>query len=297
MDITTNLPTEVAKKILGNRENAITFLFELQKVKGLDLPIKIRKSGINKGKEILSLGTQEIWLKIAEHWDYEIGKQIIRTLFRTTNKYKSGVKAYKTMNVLFEEWNRLNFGEIKWSVSQGEFDRFVQGVNAKKSSRTSKDKEVKLAAVKYRRIKEINTVRHDFIENLIFEKNENIIPTLSHRKLVDFFINGVSFDQKVAKSPTDEFIEDVGENWKTYAINHPETVAEYLYKHQNKERFGADSRLLVVYLDQDVSFERIVEIIQETNLEMPLNVTFTHKSDPNKVYQVNCFVILLYNQI
>ena len=62
-----------------------------------------------------------------------------------------------------------------------------------------KDDKVKVAAVKYRRIKEINTVRNDFIETLIFEKNNNILPTLNHRRGVDFFINGVSFDQKVAK--------------------------------------------------------------------------------------------------
>ena len=42
-----------------------------------------------------------------------------------------------------------------------------------------KDEKVKIAAVKYRRIKEINTVRNDFIETLIFEKNENILPTLN----------------------------------------------------------------------------------------------------------------------
>lgn len=297
MDIKTSISEDVAKKILGNTKNASAFLLELQKVKQFDLAIKITKSGNNKGKEILNLKADEIWLKITENWEFEAGQKIVRKLFKTTDKYKSGKKSYTTMSILFEEWNRLNLGEIKWSVSQGEFDGFVQTVNAKRLSRINKDKDVKLAAVKYRRIKEINTVRHDFIENLIFEKNENILPTLSHRRLVDFFIDGISFDQKVAKSPTDEFKEDIGVDWKNYAINHPEKVAEYLYKYQNQERFGADSRLLVVYLDKNVSFERIREIIQETNLENPLEIMFTHKSDKNKPYQVSCFVILLYNEI
>lgn len=114
---------------------------------------------------------------------------------------------------------------------------------------------------------------------------------------MDFFINGISFDQKVAKSPTNEFKRDFKENWKEYAIKHPEKVAEYLYKYQDEGRFGADNRLLVVYLDEDVTIERIAEIIQETDLEEPLEVTFdyTHKNQGNKTYKVNCFVILLYN--
>ena len=157
MDITTNLSPEVAKKILGNTGKAIAFLSELQKVKQFDLPVKIIKSGINKGKSVPNLKTDEVWLKITEHWDFEAGQKIIRKLFKTTEKYKLGKKAYAIMNRLFEEWNKLKFGEIKWSVSQGEFDRFVQTVNAKNLSRTDKDKSVKREAVKYRRIKEINT--------------------------------------------------------------------------------------------------------------------------------------------
>lgn len=143
----------------------------------------------------------------------------------------------------------------------------------------------------------VNTVRNDFIETLIFEKNENILPTLNHRRSVDFFIDGISFDQKVAKSPTNEFKRDFKDDWKNYAIEHPEKVAEYLYKYQDEGRFGADSRLLVVYLDEDVTIERIAEIIQETNLEEPLDVTFeyNHKSQGTKSYRVNCFVVLLFN--
>ncbi|HEY0051545.1 MAG TPA: hypothetical protein VGB68_19765 [Pyrinomonadaceae bacterium] len=139
MDIRTNLSPEAAKKIFGNQEKAIAFLLELQKVKQIDLPIKIIKSGDNKGKESVNLKTaDEIWSKIAEHWDFEASQKIVRKLFKTTDKYKSGRNSYATMNILFEEWNRLNFGEIKWSVSQGEFDGFVQAVNKKKYQGLSK---------------------------------------------------------------------------------------------------------------------------------------------------------------
>ena len=298
MDIKINFSTDIAKRILGNTEQAILFLLELQRVKKFDLPTRTITRGINKDKEILNLETNGIWAKIVEHWDFETGEQIIRELFKTTDKYKSGKDSYATMNVLLEEWKKINLGDLKWSFSQGDFDGFVQRLNAEKIPGYEKDEKVKLAAVKYRRLKEINTVRNDFIETLIFEKNENILPTLNHRRLVDFFINGISFDQKVAKSPTGEFQRDFGVDWKNYAIEHSEKVAEYLYKHQDEGRFGADSRLLVVYLDEDISIERIAEIIQETNLEQPLEITFeyNHKNQGAKTYRVSCFVILLYNK-
>lgn len=203
------------------------------------------------------------------------------------------------MNILLDEWGKLNLGTISWPFSQGDFDGFVQRVNAEQNSGEEKDEKVKHAAVKYRRIKEINTVRNDFIETLIFEKNKNILPTLNHRRGVDFFINGISFDQKVAKSPTNEFKRNYGDDWKEKALKNPEKVAEYLYKYQDEGRFGADSRLLVVYLDEEVSINKIAKIIEDTDLDNPLEVTFeyTHNkgkpTERNKTYKVNCFIILL----
>ncbi len=297
MDIRTNFSTDIAKKILGNNENAVNFLLRLQQEKGFDLPFRIITRGNNRGANVLNLMPNEIWSKVVEHWDFEAGEKIIRDIFRTTSKHQSGKDSYATMNVLLGEWKKIQLGDLAWSFSQGDFDGFVQGLKAEKISGYEKDEKVKLAAVKYRRLKEINTVRNDFIETLIFEKNENILPTLNHRRSVDFFINGISFDQKVAKSPTNEFKRDVKEFWKDFAIKHPEKVAEYLYRYQDEGRFGADSRLLVVYLDEDIAIERIAEIIGGTNLEEPLKIAFeyNHKNQGVKTYRVSCFVVLLYN--
>ena len=298
MDIKTNFSTDIAKKILGNKEQATAFLLEMQKEKKFDLPFRSIIKGKNVGDRILDLETNEVWSKIVEHWDFKAGEKIIRKLFTATDKYKSGKDSHATMNVLLEEWRKIELGDVAWAFSQGDFDGFVQRLNAENISGYEKDEKVKLAAVKYRRLKEINTVRNDFIETLIFEKNENILPTLNHRRSVDFFIDGISFDQKVAKSPTNEFKRDFKEEWKSYAIEHPEKVAEYLYKYQDEGRFGADSRLLVVYLDEDVPIEKIADIIQETDLTEPLEITFeyNHRNQGAKTYLVNCFVVLLHNQ-
>lgn len=301
MNLKNNFSTDTAKKIFGNKNNAEIFLLELQKKKQFNLPYRIVTRGKNEGKKVLKLDTNQLWAKIVEFWDFDSGESIIRKLFIQTEKYKSGKDSHRMMTILLDEWEKLKLDKIAWPFSQGDFDGFVQRVNAEKKSGTEKDEKVKYAAVKYRRIKEINTVRNDFIETLIFEKNINILPTLNHRRGVDFFINGISFDQKVAKSPTNEFKKNYGDDWKEYAIQNPEKVAEYLYRYQDEGRFGADSRLLVVYLDEDISIDKIAKIIENVDLANPLEINFEYihnKGKPTekiKTYKVNCFIILLSN--
>jgi len=296
--IKSTLSEDLAKKIFGSQSNATSYLLQLGDITEIkDLKIKTISRGLNSGKRVLDLSTNEIWKLVVDTWNYEESKKIIRNLFRNTKKYANGKVANNSMKVLLDEWNSLNVGNIAWPFSQGAFDEFVQRVNSESVAGLIKDEKVKLAAVKYRRIKEINTVRNDFIETLIFESNDSILPTLNHRRGVDFFINGISFDQKVAKSPTNEFKKTYKDEWKKVAIERPELVAEYLYKYQDEGRFGADPRLLVVYLDEDVTLEKITEIIGRTDLSSPIEVSFSfrHKSQGEIKYKVPCFVILLHN--
>lgn len=296
--IKSKLSDDLARKIVGSQEKATEYLLRLNDIKPIpSLKFKTITRGKNVGKKVLDLNTKELWKAVVDSWDYEKSKKIIRDIFKETDKYKSGKEADEAMNVLIKEWETLKLGNIAWPFSQGAFDEFVQRVNSEKDSGLVKDEKVKVAAVKYRRIKEINTVRNDFIETLIFEKNENILPTLNHRRGVDFFINGVSFDQKVAKSPTNEFKRHFKDEWRKTAIEKPELVAEYLYKYQDEGRFGADPRLLVVYIDEDVSIDKIREIINKTDLNNPIEINFTykHKNLGEKNYKVPCFVILLHN--
>lgn len=301
MDINNHFSIEIAKKIFWNKANATTFLLILQDKNGFTLPFRTITRWANKGTQVLDLNTNGIWSSIVEFWDFELGESIIRDLFKMSKKYKNGKDSYRIMNLLLDEWEQLDLGDVSWPFSQWDFDWFVQRLNAENTSGIEKDRKVKHAAVKYRRIKEINTVRNDFIETLIFEKNTNILPTLNHRRWVDFFINGISFDQKVSKSPTNEFKRDFWKNWKEFAVQNPDKVGEYLYKYQDEGRFAADSRLLVVYLDEDVEIEKIAKIIDDVNLEEPLKVSFSYthniwkSTESIKDYEVNCFIILLSN--
>jgi len=296
--IKSKLSDDLAKKIIGSQVRAAQYLLHLNAIKPVkSLKFKTITRGKNAGEKILSMGTSELWKAVVDSWDYEESKKIIRDIFKGTKKYESGKEADNAMEVLIKEWQSLKLGDIAWPFSQGAFDDFVQRVNSGKDNGFAKDEEVKIAAVKYRRIKEINTVRNDFIETLIFEKNTNILPTLNHRRGVDFFIDGISFDQKVAKSPTSEFKKHFKDDWRETAIKNPELVAEYLYKYQDEGRFGADPRLLVVYLDEDVSIDKIREIISKTDLNNPIEINFSykHRVQGEKNYKVPCFVILLHN--
>ena len=103
----------------------------------------------------------------------------------------------------------------------------------------------------------------------------------------------MSFDQ----SPTKEFKKHFKDAWRKKAITTPALVAEYLYRYQDEGRFGADPRLLVVYIDEDVSINKIREIINTSDLNNPIEINFTykHKNLGEKNYKVPCFVILLHN--
>ncbi len=296
-DIKLSIDTIVAKKIFGNAENAIKYLEAFNKIKDIGLDYK----NVSRGKKIwtqkVMISNWDVRSKIVTTWDYEIAKDIIRWVFIETKKYLDGKKGDSATELLMNEWKNKGLWDIKWPFSQWAFDSFVQSLNSKDCSRDQKDEEVKSAAVKYRRIKEINTVRNDYLETLIFDKNTNIIPTLSHSKWVDFFIEWVSFDQKVARSPTNEFKRDFGENRKQAAIDNPVKVAQYLYQYQDEGRFGAGPRLLVVYLDEDVSPFTLKEKINKINLNEPLTVTFeySHWTTGIETYSTKCFVILLHN--
>lgn len=298
-DIKQQISAGLAKKIIGNQANALAYLLALSGLKPIHgLQIRKIRSGVKAGEQVLVMPAADIWKMVVDTWDYEQSKKVIRYLFSNSAKYQRGKKADVMMSEYIRQWQNLDLKDLTWPFSQGDFDGFVQRVNSSTlTSSDDKDNETKVAAVKYRRIKEINTVRNDFIETLIFEKNENILPTLSHRRGVDFFINGSSFDQKVARSPTAEFKADYGVNWRQTAIDKPELVAKYLYTYQDEGRFGADSRLLVVYLDENIPTGTIRQIINTTDLQHPIEVNFTyyHRSQGQTQYKVQCFIILLHN--
>ena len=177
------------------------------------------------------------------------------------------------------------------------FDGHVAQVNRLHYSENEKDDIIALDVIKFRRIKAINTCRNDYIESLIVQFNENIIPTFRHSRGVDFYIDEIPFDQKVSRSVGRNFIDEYGEDYYNIAINRPDLVAKSLYENQDEERFDAQPRLYVVYLDNDISSDAIEQSIMESDFFEPYEIEFEyiHSNSESLLHRTYCYIILLHN--
>lgn len=234
---------------------------------------------------------------IIDTWNYENSKNVIRELYFKSDKCEFSKNNELKIDELLNEWNALSLGKIEWPFAAMNFDQKVAEINRLNVSSNEKDDLVSTSVIRFRRIKEINTLRNDYIENLIIQYNENVIPTLKHSSGVDFYINGDSYDQKVSKSIGKSFVEKHPLNSKQYAIENPKEVAISLYENQDEQRFDANPRLYIVYLDDEITADQIKEVIRDTDFKIPVNVNFTYKfkdKDSISSYNTNCFIILLH---
>lgn len=271
-------PDEI-NKIFHNNENKRNYL----------------KAFLKKYYPTVSVPKRNLDNCIIEYWDYEKSKGIIRELFKQTDKYRQNSQAQKKLEDLIKSWNKEELGLMEWPFQAIMFDRFVHQLNRKELSEKEKDNILSTAAIKFRRIKDINAWRNDYIEYLIFEKFDNVIPTFENTNGVDFYINGEPYDQKVSRSVTKLFIEQHPNNYKDEALKQRDIVAKCLYEYQDEARFGFEPRLLVVYLDSDLSTENIQKSLDEVDFNSPLEIdfSFTHSGN-TRTYQTKCFIILLH---
>lgn len=283
MNLLVGISSTEIKKIFPNLETKKEYLSRL-----------FILTNANQSQKITNKIIDDI---IIETWNYENSKNVIRGLYFESNKYRFSNNNEPKIDELLNEWNTLNLGTIEWPFAAMNFDQKVAEINRLNIPSIEKDDLVSKSVIKFRRIKEINTLRNDYIENLIIEYNENVIPTLKHSSGVDFYINGDAYDQKVSKSIGKAFIEKHPLNSKEYAIENPKEVAISLYENQDEQRFDANPRLYIVYLDDEITTDRIKEVIRNTNFKIPVNVNFTYQfkdKDSISSYNTNCFIILLH---
>lgn len=270
------------KKIFANKDEKVEYLNRLYRIKNIIRPIPSSLNSIDN--------------EIINTWDFNISNKIIRDIFKKTDKYKIGKFSGDAIKDMIVQWNNLNLGNLEWPFQPMAFDQYIQDVNTNKIlNEKEKDEKVKEDIVKFRRIKKINTARNDFIEYLIVENNENVTPTLKHNRSIDFYINGCPFDQKVSRSVTSNFVRDFGDNWRKIALENPEKVAEYLYKYQDEARFGSEARLLIVYIDNDITEDDIYKCVTKTNFREPKHISFDYKHSNGQtiIYNVDCYIVLL----
>ncbi len=291
MNIKSKISESDIKKILGNSKNKKTFLNKKQ----ITFKTTDNKDKLDK--------------LIIENWNYGIDKKLLREMYFKKNEYLKFEEYEKIKKILVDEWEYKFGDEISWPFSQGKFDEYIQRKHNSYSISDYKDNdkmdaldlEVAKAAQKFRRIKQLNIIINDYIEKLIIESNEEIIPTYGNKKGVDFYINGEAFDQKISKSPTKEFIKkyenELG-GYKEFAKKNPAIVAEFLYRYQDEERFGKNKRLLVVFLDKkkaNVDLSTLRTYVDQFEKLEPYEVKFKykHKTSDEKEYKTKAYVILI----
>ncbi len=278
----TEISNVEIKKIFRNNQNKKDYLERLFTLKKLGTPLK-----------------RNFDQQIIDTWEYDISKQVIRDMFKETDKYQRCLECKVLLDDALSEWQNLDLGTLEWPFAAAAFDGHVHSLNRNTElSELEKDEVLKSEIVKFRRIKKISELRNDYIEYLIFQ-NENVIPTFGNNRGVDFFINGKPFDQKVAKSVGRVFIETQGDNYRSIALSHPELVAKSLYENQDEDRFGKEPRLLIVYLDTDMTTDQIKEQLENVDFTTPLNIDFSYyhsSGDGNPTnYNTECFIVLLHH--
>ena len=281
--IISSISSDDIDKIFGNNDNKKEYLRRLFEIQGIDERIPSQKKDINN--------------LIANTWNYDISKSVIRKQFIESDKYSYMMTCKDKIDESLKEWNELDLGELNWPFSAMNFDGHVHSLNRDDTkTEIEKDSIISHEAILFRRIKKINELRNDYIEYLIFQ-NENIIPTFSNSSGVDFYIDGKAYDQKVSKSVGGSFIDSYPENYRQVAIENPDLVAKSLYENQDNARFGSEPRLLIVYLDSDVSTDSLEDKLKNIDFGNPINIDFEfkEKGKAKEEYNTDCFVVLLHN--
>ena len=271
------------KKIFQNKENKLKYLSRLFDCTGSDAPIEKIASRIDN--------------QIIDTWDYDISKSVIREMFKNTDKYAYISACREMIDDAISAWEEKQLGDFKWPFSAMNFDKHVHKLNRNSElNEDEKDAIISQESIMFRRIKNINTLRNDYIEFLIFQ-NESVIPTFGNNRGVDFYINGMPYDQKVSKSVGKAFQNKYGDNYRDVAINNPSLVAISMYENQDEERFGEEPRLLIIYLDSDVTSNKIEEQLKNIDFNKPMQIEFKYKHSNNNllVHRTECFVILLHH--
>lgn len=282
--ITEKITETEIRKIFDNKDRKISYLINLFEYMDEHLEVPRPITAIDG--------------LIKETWNYDISKDIIRQMFFNSEKFVKGMEGKNVIDYLIEDWDRINLGSIEWPFYAMNFDGHVARLNRREDlSELEKDNIISEDVIKFRRIKDINTKRNDYIESLIVLHNENIIPTFRHNRGLDFYIDGQPFDQKVSRSVGAAFIKEYGNDYYQIALDNPNLVAQSLYKNQDEERFDDDPRLYVVYMDNNISSEAIEQSIIDTDFNSPIEIEFEYRHSNRSIliHRTYCYILLLHN--
>jgi hypothetical protein len=292
MNIKYGITREQVKLILGNRKMEELFLWEMRIE--WEIPLRINRNKI----EVIDLGViGDVTDYIVKNWNYESCLYTLRNMFVLTKKYKRGSIA----KVLFKKFKELyNENNYDFPFTVNNFDNHLNDkvVYPVIDDITLLEELLTIFFGDIRKLtflKIFNTLRNDYLEYLIFNSCSDVIPTFSHKNGVDFFINGVGFDQKVSRSVTKQFKKHYGVNWRNIAIENPYEVCRYLMMYGDESRFSNVPRLFIVDIDGDYELDGIEKIVRDINFDTPhvVDYVYNHKSTGDKEYSCPVLCLLL----
>lgn len=294
MNIKNSIDKDTVKLMLGSNDNLSTFLLSIKEI--WDVPTRVNRKGVTvlDTKKIGDLSDF-----ICKNWDYDVCKPILREMFTKTEKYERGKTAKTLFNQFKQEYFEKGFSDYKWPFISGQFDNYavktivypaVGDINTFGDNLVRVQKDVE----KFSYLKIFNTLRNDYLEYLIFHNDEDIIPTFSHKGGLDFFINGMGYDQKVSRSVTNQFMEKYGSEWRQKALESPTEVAKFLMELGDESRFSNVPRLFVIDVDGSYELDGIEEMVSSLNFKEPQEVTYDyqHKSG-KKTYKCPVLCLML----
>lgn len=293
MNIKEGLTKEDLKNILGSNNMKVEFLEQMKYHWKVPMKINRKKQMVIDLKKVGDLDEY-----IITRWDYTVCRDILRDMFRLTEKYNRGRTAKELFNHFKTKYSEAGFTDYKWPFISGQFDDYLVKMIVYPSVAHYEVFDDQLDKIdrdveKFSYLKIFNTLRNDYIEYLMFLADEDIIPTFSHRGGIDFYIHGLGFDQKVSRSVTNQFMDKHGEKWREVALQNPFEVAEFLMVLGDEARFTNVPRLFVIDVDGSYELEGIEDKVQVIDFDSPTQVTYTyqHKSTGPKEY--TCPVICL----
>ena len=294
-NIKYEITREQVKSIFGNLPNQNMFLWFMKDK--WNIPVKMNR----KGEEVLDISMiGDVTDYIVNNWNYESCRDIIRNMFIGGDKYQSGEQGKETFNEILEEYYNDGHTDFDFPFMSNNFDSHSMNsvvYPSIKNLKLFKSLSEKLCddVKKFLYLKLLNTLRNNYIEYLIFNSSNDVIPTFGQKKGIDFYINGKGFDQKVSRSVTNQFKKEYGDDWRDVAIENPYEVCRYLMMYGDEARFENVPRLFIVDIDGNYELDGIEKIVGDINFDSPrvVDYVYNHKSTGNKEYSCPVICILL----
>ena len=187
---------------------------------------------------------------IINTWDYDISKEIIRSLYKNTDKYIHSKRSYNLLKKRIKEWNDLKLGKIEWPFSPMAFDSHIRSINSMTISSKEKDQLIIDEVIRFRRIKEINTLRNDYIEYLIVENNDKEFDESDddYDYIVDLKAKTVALTNTGTKKAEKYFAIESLSDVSNLAISHHinQALRAYGIMAKDKDYIVRDDKVLIV---------------------------------------------------